>query len=151
MSLYRQILYHLVLRTKYGEKAITPAHAPELHNYICGIVKNKKCVPHLINGTDDHIHILTDLHPSIALAHFVKDLKVASSKWMKESGFFPEFKGWGVLYGALTYSYREREAMLDYINNQQAHHQEESLHDELRRLFTTHGIETDAKWFWKDE
>jgi REP element-mobilizing transposase RayT len=39
-----------------------------------------------INGVEDHVHILSDLHPSVSLADYVKTIKVASSVWMKESG-----------------------------------------------------------------
>ena len=106
MSAYRQILYHLVFRTKYSEKTINREHATDLYKYIWGIVKNKKCLLFRIKGMEDNIHILSDLHPSIALADYVKDIKVATSKWMKESGYFPYFQGWGIKYCALTYSYK---------------------------------------------
>jgi REP element-mobilizing transposase RayT len=104
-----------------------------------------------MNGMEDHIHILSDLHPSIALADYIKDIKVSSSKWMKESGFFPNFKGWGIKYCALTYSYKEREHVINYIKNQQEHHKKESFQDEIRRIFKEHGIDLDEKWFWQDE
>ena len=29
-----------------------------------------------INGMEDHIHILSDLHPSIALADYIRDIKI---------------------------------------------------------------------------
>jgi len=35
---------------------------------------------------------------------WVKDIKIASSLWMKESVKYPEFKGWQDSYGAFTYS-----------------------------------------------
>ncbi|MDR1098379.1 MAG: transposase, partial [Tannerella sp.] len=50
MSAYCQILYHLVFRTKYSEKAIKQEHATELYKYIWGIIRNKKCVLLRING-----------------------------------------------------------------------------------------------------
>jgi REP element-mobilizing transposase RayT len=151
MSAYRQIVYHLVFRTKYSEKTIRQEHAPELYKYIWGIIKNKKCVLFRINGMEDHIHILSDLHPSIALADYIKDIKVASSKWMKESGLFPDFRGWGIKYCALTYSCKEREHVINYIKNQQEHHKKESFQDEIGRLFRENGIDLDEKWFWQDE
>jgi len=150
MSAYRQILYHIVFRTKSSEKSINQAHAVDLYKYIWGIIKNKKCVLFRINGMEDHIHILSDLHPSVALADYIKDIKVSSSKWMKESGNFPNFNGWGIKYCALTYSYRERDMIIDYIRNQQEHHRKEIFQDEIRRLFKEHGIEEDVKWFWVD-
>ena len=150
MSAYRQILYHIVFRTKSSEKSINQAHVADLYKYIWGIIKNKKCVLFRINGMEDHIHILSDLHPSVALADYIKDIKVFSSKWMKESGYFPDFKGWGIKYCALTYSYRERDTIINYIRNQQEHHKKETFQDEIRRLFQEQGVGGDDKWFWAD-
>ena len=92
----------------------------------------------------------SDLHPSIALADYIKDIKVASSKWMKESGLFSYFRGWGIKYCALTYSYKERDTLINYIRNQQEHHKKESFRDEIVRFFREHGIDMDEKWFWED-
>jgi REP element-mobilizing transposase RayT len=100
---------------------------------------------------EEHIHILSDLHPSVALADYIKDIKVSSSKWMKESGYFPYFTGWAVKYCALTYAYRDKEMLINYIKNQQEHHQKESFQDEIRRFFREEGIDLDEKWFWMDE
>ena len=150
MSAYRQILYHIVFRTKKSERTINQEHKKELYKYIWGIIKNKKCELFQINGMEEHIHILSDLHPSIALADYIRDLKVSSSKWMKECGFFPYFKGWGIKYCALTYSYNDRDIIINYIKNQPEHHKKESFQDEIKRLFRENGIELDEKWFWED-
>jgi REP element-mobilizing transposase RayT len=79
MSSFRQILYHLLFRTKESKKTLKQTHLKELFAYILGIIKNKNCVLHSINGTDDHIHLLSDLHHGIALADYINDIKVASS------------------------------------------------------------------------
>jgi REP element-mobilizing transposase RayT len=150
MSAYRQILYHIVFRTKASEKTINQEHSTELKKYIWGIITNKKCVLFRINCMEEHVHILSDLHPSLALADYIKDIKVSSSKWIKESGLFPKFRGWGIKYCALTYSYKERDIIIDYIKNQQEHHRAESFQDEIRRLFKEHGIDLNDKWFWVD-
>ena len=150
MSAYRQILYHIVFRTKGSEKTINQENSKELYKYIWGIVTNKKCTLFRINGMEEHIHILSDLHPSVALADYIRDIKVASSKWIKASGLFPDFIGWGIKYCALTYSYKERDTIINYIKNQQEHHKVESFQDEIRRFFKEHGIDLEEKWFWVD-
>ena len=76
----------------------------ELYGYISGIIRNKKCVVYKINGVEDHLHILTDLHPSIALADLIKDIKIASSNYIKEKNLFPGFIGWQSGYGAFLFS-----------------------------------------------
>jgi len=150
MSAYRQILYHIVFRTKSSEKTINQEHSTDLKKYIWGIIKNKECVLFRINCMEDHVHILSDLHPSVALADYIKEIKVSSSKWMKASGFFPNFRGWGIKYCALTYSHKERNIIIDYIKNQQEHHRKESFQNEIKRLFKEHDINLDEKWFWVD-
>jgi REP element-mobilizing transposase RayT len=125
-------------------------HFNQLKNYIEGIIKNKKCVLYRMNGMEDHVHILSNLHPSVALADYIRDIKVSSSKWMKESGLFPNFKGWGVRYCALTYSYKEKYILINYIKNQQEHHKKESFTNEISRSFKEYGIDMDQKWFWDD-
>jgi len=150
MSAYRQILYHIVFRTKASEKTINQEHSADLHKYIWGIIKNKKCFLYRINSMEEHIHILSDLHPSVALADYIKDIKVSSSKWIKESGLFPNFRGWGIKYCALTYSYKEKNFIINYIKNQREHHKKESFQDEIKRFFKEEGIELEEKWFWVD-
>ena len=73
MSAYRQILYHIVFRTKYSEQVINQEYSADLYKYIWGIIKNKKCMLFRINGMADHIHILSDLHPSVALSDSLKN------------------------------------------------------------------------------
>ena len=94
-----QIFYQLVFGTKNRKPTITKAHDEELYKYIGGIIKNKNCKLYRINGIEDHIHILSDLHPTVCLSDYVKDIKVASSLWMKESGMFPAFESWQDGYG----------------------------------------------------
>lgn len=147
---YTRILYHLVFRTKFSDRAISLDHAPEVYRYIWGILKNKNCHLYRINGMEEHIHILFDLHPSVALADLVKDIKVASSKWMKQSGLFPDFRGWGIKYCAFTYSIREKDMLINYIKNQQTHHRNESFQEEIHRLWKEEEMEDDIKWFWVD-
>ena len=100
MSSYRQILYHLIFRTKNGRKTLDPRNSRELYAYLMGIIRNKNCFLYRINGMEDHLHILCDLHPVIALADYMRDIKTSSSIWIKESGKFYEFQGWAGGYAA---------------------------------------------------
>jgi putative transposase len=70
MSSYRQHLYHLVFGTKNNFPTIKQDNVNELYAYITGIIKNKNSHLYRINGIENHLHILTDMHPSIAPADF---------------------------------------------------------------------------------
>ncbi len=146
MGTYRQIFYQLVFGTKNRKPTIAKAFDQELYKYIYGIIKNKNCKLYRINGIEDHIHIMSDLHPTVCLSDYVKDIKVASSIWMKESGKFPAFEGWQEGYGAFTYSVREKDVIINYIKNQKEHHKSESFYDEFKRLLIENEIEFDKKY-----
>ena len=122
MSSYRQHLYHIVFRTKDSFPTIRQNHVNELYAYVTGIIKHKQSHLYRINGVENHLHILTDMNPSIAPMDFVKDIKVSSSVWMKRSNLFPLFDGWAVGYGSFTCSYMDIDRLIEYIKNQQEHH-----------------------------
>jgi putative transposase len=147
MSSYRQHLYHIVTRTKNSKSVLKIENTSQLYAYIGGIIKNKNSHLYRINGIENHIHILTDIHPSIAPAIFVKDIKTSSSKWIKESGLFPHFEGWSDGYASLTCSYRDIDILIEYIKNQQKHHVTESFENEYRRLIEEAGIQIDETYF----
>ncbi len=147
MTSYRQLLYHIIFRTKDSIPAINQDHAKELYAYITGIIRNKNGHLYRINGTENHLHILTDVHPSIALADFMRELKASSSKWMKESRLFPSFEGWADGYGSLTCSYMDLGNLLDYLKNQAEHHKKRAFEEEYRILLTKAGITIDEKYF----
>jgi len=118
----------------------------ELFKYIWGVMRNKNCKLFRINGIEDHIHIVCDLHPSIALADLVKDIKVTSSKWIKEKRIYTEFSYWAESYGAFTLSIREKDTIIKYVMNQQEHHKKESFREEFIRLLKENGADSDEKY-----
>ena len=141
MGSFRQIYYQIIFTTKFRRHTISEIHCKELYKYISGIIANKNCKLLQINGVEDHIHIFCDLHPSISLANFVKDIKIASSIWMKECGFFPKFESWSEGYSAFTYNYRDRDMIINYVKKQKQHHKKESPKDQLRRLLQENKVE----------
>ncbi|WP_300599631.1 IS200/IS605 family transposase [Niabella sp.] len=143
---YRQVFYQIVFSTKHRKKTIAESDCEQLYRYISGIVKNHKCKLYCINGVADHIHIFSDLHPCISLADYVKDIKIASNSWMKNSGLFPDFEGWQEGYGAFTYSIGEKDKIINYIRNQKEHHKKELFHDEFKRLLIENDIEFNEQY-----
>jgi REP element-mobilizing transposase RayT len=121
-------------------------HRAQLFKYIWGILKKKNCHLYRINGVEDHIHILTHVHPSISLANLIKDIKLASSDMIKNTKIFPGFSKWQIGYGAFTYSIKEKDKVIKYLKNQVKHHKSETFIDEYRRLLKEHKIEFDEKY-----
>ncbi len=146
MHSYTQTLYQIVFSTKYREKTMTKAERPELFAYIWGILKNKKCHLYRINGVEDHLHIITSIHPSIAVADLVKDIKLGASKFIKQKGIFKEFRGWQNGYAAFTYSQEAKHNLIEYVKRQEEHHKKQSAKEELVKLLEEHKIVFDEKY-----
>jgi len=146
MSSFIQILYQIIFSTKNREKVLIEKNRSKLFNYIWGVIKNKKSYLYRINGIDDHIHILTHLHPTIALSDFIKDIKVSSSIMIKEKNLFPQFNGWQIGYGAFTYSIDAKEKLIKYIINQPEHHKKETFIEEFKRILDEFGVKYDEKY-----
>jgi len=144
---FRQIYYYIVFRTENGEPTLPLDHSDALYKYIWGIVKNHNTHLYRINGMEEHIHLLTDLHPSVALATFIQKIKTATSLWLKQNANFPHFCGWSEGYAALTCSWSDKDKVIDYIMNQREHHKREAFMDEYRALLEESGLRIDERYF----
>ncbi len=144
---YTKLIYHIVLRTQHSVPAIVEAYERDLYMYIYGFCKNHQCVLYRINGMPDHIHLLVGLHPTIAVASFVHDLKLATNTYMTTNREkFPQFVKWSDGYCALTYSDKEKETVIQYIINQKEHHRKTSVREELLELLREAGVDFDERY-----
>ena len=146
MSTFTQIYYHIVFSTKRRERVLDAQWRREMLAYIWGIIKNHNCHLYRMGAMDDHIHIFSSLHPSVRLADYIKDIKVSSHEWIENKGYCREFPGWQEGYGAFTHSYDEKNQKIEYIKNQEEHHQGMSFRDELIALFREAGIPFEEKY-----
>lgn len=146
MNTYTQLLYHIIFTPKNHQNTLVSNSRPELYKYIAGILRNKKCHLYQIGGVSDHIHIVTHLHPSFALASLVKDIKVASTEYIKKNNLFPAYSGWQDGYAGFTYSIQDRDKLIEYVKNQEEHHKIKSFREEFIELLNEHGIEFDEKY-----
>ena len=147
MSTYTQTLYHLVFATKDRRPALSDERREDLFRYVNGVIKKNHSKPVWINGVRDHLHILSSLHPTLALAELIKDIKVASSIWIKENHLFPNFESWQEGYGAFTYSLRDQPELIAYLKRQEEHHRKVTFEEEYRKLLADAGIQIDERYF----
>ena len=99
-----------------------------------------------INGIADHIHLLIDIHPTVAIADLVKDIKQNSTRWMRENPNFPRFEYWGEGYYAVSIGVDGIESCKQYIMGQEEHHRVHNLLDEMEEMAGRNGLE----WYTDD-
>jgi putative transposase len=146
MGTFTQSLYQIVYSTKFREPTLVKAERELLYQDIWGILKKKNCHLYRIGGIEDHLHIITSLHPAISLADLVKDIKLGSTSFIKEKNIFPEFRGWQGGYAAFTYSQESKNNLIEYVKNQEEHHIKKNFKEELIDLLNEHGVDFDEKY-----
>jgi REP element-mobilizing transposase RayT len=145
-----QIYLHFVWSTKNRTPWLKDELRDKLHAYMTGICTNLDCPSLQIGGIEDHVHLLCRFGRGISIADFVRDLKRASSKWVKENApQLAEFH-WQNGYGVFSISPGHVPGLTHYIGTQEEHHRDtlETYNDEFRRLCGIYGIEIDERYVW---
>ena len=138
---YVQDTRQIVWTTKHRQPTLDARVRPRLFAYWKGTAERMKCELLAAGGVEDHIHLIVSLHPSVALADFVHDLKLASHNVLKGNPRCPLFTRWQVRYSCFTYATEARRNLKRYVLNQEAHHAHLGLVEELQRLYREHGLE----------
>jgi len=146
MSTFTQILYHIVFATKDRQRVLRADRRQDLYEYMRGVIRNKHCHLHRIGGVEDHVHILTSLHPTLALADLVKAIKVSTSMWIQEKKVFSEFESWQDGYSAFTHCIQEKDAIIKYIKGQEEHHRACTFKEELAELLKQAGVAHEERY-----
>jgi putative transposase len=143
---YTNLLYHIVYATKERAPLIANTLRPRLHEYLGGTVRGLGGIALEINGTNDHVHILAKLQPTISVSDFLSKLKSGSSRFAKRltAGRF----GWQARYGAFTVSESQVDRVRKYIRNQEEHHRKQSFEGEFKALLRAHRIDFDEAHPW---
>lgn len=143
-----RILIHLVFSTKNREPVITSAIRTELHPYLAVTLDCIDCPSLRVGGVADHVHLLFGLSRTRTVAEVVETVKISSSKWMKAKGL--QFKNfhWQSGYAAFSIGQSDADAAVNYVTNQEQHHQKMTFQDEYRKLLEKYRVVFDEKYVW---
>ena len=140
---FTNLLYHVVFSTKNRARVISNDLRPRLLAYLGGIVREQKGTLLQAGGTEDHVHLLLALPPTICLADALRVLKTNSSRWAHENN--PRF-AWQTGYSAFTVSQSSVEQVKQYIARQGEHHRRMTFREELIAMLQRHGIEFEERY-----
>jgi len=120
---------HVIWATWDSVPTITDAIEPRLFEIIGHKFLDTKCELLAINGVADHVHVLAQLDPSVAVADLVQQLKESSARLIaRELGPGASFR-WQGSYSAFSVSPDLVPAVAEYIRDQKAHHAAGTLKD----------------------
>jgi REP element-mobilizing transposase RayT len=142
---YARNYVHITFAVKGRRRVIKPPIQQHLWLLIADIARSYGVDVRAVNGGEDHVHLLINLPPKVALATVVRAVKQGSSTWMNENGHLFH---WQVGYAAFSVSVSNLPAVDEYVRNQAEHHKKRSFEQEFAALLAKHGIEfTPGKTF----
>lgn len=146
---YSSLLVHVVFSTKGRVRSIDAGIRPDLFAYMGGIVREIRGVARVINGTEDHVHMLASLPADISVAECLRLVKTNSSRWIHEKFAHHRSFAWQTGYGAFSVSTSNEKQVAKYIQDQERHHRRMTFEEEFIALLRKHGIAFDERFLWK--
>ena len=145
-----QLFIHIVFRNKNKGVKIEDVTSKELYAYMGAIIKDNGSIPIIINGTDDHIHILCIMSKNISLSKLVEEIKRHSSRWIKTKDERYKNFSWQGGYGGFSVSSSMHDKTKKYIQKQKEHHKRMTFNDEYLMFLKEYGVSYDEKYLWTD-
>ncbi|OED34514.1 cytosine methyltransferase [Flavobacteriaceae bacterium (ex Bugula neritina AB1)] len=124
----RHVVYmihaHLIFVTKYRGKVFTDESLQKMEELMAGICENHEAKLTEFNGEADHVHLLIEYPPKVALSVLVNALKGITSRELKR--YFPELNQpawkknalWSPSYFAGSVGGAPLEVLKNYIDSQ---------------------------------
>lgn len=145
-----KIFTHIIFHIKRDSPVILTENKKDLYAYMGSIIKDNESIPIIINGVEDHVHILCVLSKNISLAKFLEEIKRHSSRHIKSFGSHYKNFAWQGGYGGFSVSPSLHDKTKQYIQNQEKHHKKISFKDEYLLFLKEYGINYDEKYIWTD-
>jgi putative transposase len=123
---FTELFCHLIWATWDRAPLITPDIEPRVHGAVRWKLEELGCRPIAINGMPDHMHVLCQFPPTVAISYLVQQIKGTSSHAMTHAAGVADFK-WQGAYGAFTLRRDDLTSTARYIERQKAHHAENEL------------------------
>ncbi|HTO14384.1 MAG TPA: IS200/IS605 family transposase [Edaphocola sp.] len=143
-----KLYVHIIFHTKYNQNLIDVDIEAELYAYIGGVIKANGSFPIKINGTQNHIHVLSIMSKNIALSKFVEEIKRNSSRWIKTKGEKYHDFAWQGGYAGYSVSQSVVGKVERYIDNQKEHHKVVSFQEEYKKFLEEYEIDYDDNYLW---
>ena len=144
-----KVLIHIVFCTKNRTPSLrNESYRKEVHAYMATVLQTMDSPALIINGVEDHVHILCLLSRNYSLKKVIEEVKKDPSKWIKTKG--KEYKDfyWQAGYGVFSVSESKVDEVRQYIANQEEHHKKMTFQDEFRKIRERHGVPIDERYVW---
>jgi REP element-mobilizing transposase RayT len=142
------VVVHVIFSTKGRMPFLKAELRPDLFAYLATVARNEGCEWYRVGGVEDHVHLAIRLGKEKTIAKLIGQLKTSSSQWLKTQGPALARFAWQEGYGAFSVGPADLEALLRYIDGQEAHHRKQSFQEEFCAFLRRYGLDAEDPHLW---
>ena len=94
-----------------------------------------------VNGYNDHVHIFFNYQAHELIKDLVREIKKASNVWINNRNLTAHHFKWQSGYGIFSQGYNDLDRIMNYIKNQEIHHNKETFKKEYLQLLDDYEVE----------
>ena len=147
---YTSIRIHFVFAVKFRQNLIHKSWKDELFKYMTRIIQNHQHKVFAINGVEDHVHILIGMQPNQSISELMREVKGSSSKWINGNRKTATRFSWQEGYGAFSHSTDKIPGVVQYINDQEKHHDKKSFYMEYQQMLNHFEVEYEERYIFQE-
>ena len=131
---YSEINLHIVWHVKDDAPVLRDEIETQVHRNLRGQALNEPGVfLHEIGGTDDLVHLVVTIPPTVLISEWIGQLKGSSSHYINHHIANRKVLEWQSKYGVVSFGTKDLLWVVDYVRNQRVHHAQGETHLRLER------------------
>ena len=131
---YCEINLHMTWHVNDNLPVLTNAIEARTHEFLRGeAIKAPGVFFHEIGGTDDHVHLVVSIPPTLTISKWIGILKGASTHFINHEIVNRKLLDWQAGYGVVTFGTKDLPWVVAYVRNQRAHHAQGTAIERLER------------------
>ncbi len=120
---YSEINLHITWHVKDDMSVLRDEIESQVHRYLRGrAAQEAGLVCHAIGGTDDHVHLVVTVPPTLAVSEWIGQMKGASAHHINNAIANRKILEWQTGYGVVSFGTRDLTWVVGYVRQQREHH-----------------------------
>ena len=134
-NVYSEINLHFTWHVKNNAPVLTEKVEDRLHHFIKHkVLETSGVIFHEIGGTEDHVHLVVSVPPTLLISEWVGRLKGGSSHHINHQIANRKLLEWQDGYGVVSFGTRDLQWVVNYVRNQKEHHKSTATQERLERI-----------------
>ena len=147
-KLLSKLYVHAIFHVKTTSSMIRPEDEKRLYSYINGLIILNESSPIIVNGIENHVHVLYLMSKNISTAVLMEEILLYSSKWIKSLGAFYSDFAWQSEYSCYSVSKSRVNDVYKFIDGQKELHKTLTFEEEYRQFLNENEVNFQEEYLW---